>query len=129
MLASISKILQRLRYYLSLTDDQLYSAVANPESLERAKAQKQDSQWPTQSQEHVYEFEGSFSNRSMESTYAEVGPFGALVRENVCCSRMCTLVTLLLLLAWCSIMNLLHTPLKRYNVPCYVRMCNYYEFL
>ncbi len=62
--------------------------MGDAESLERAKheqpeAQKQDSQWPTQSQEHVYEFEGSFSpNRSMESTYAEVGPFGALVSEN-----------------------------------------------
>ena len=69
---------------LSITDNQLYSAVANAESLERAKReqpQQQGSQWPTQSQEHVYEFEGAFSpTRSMESTYAEVGPFGAVVR-------------------------------------------------
>ncbi len=60
--------------------------MAGAESLERAKReqplpQQQGSQWPTQSQEHVYEFEGALSpNRSMESnTYAEVGPFGALV--------------------------------------------------
>ncbi len=74
---------------LSLTDYQLY-AVGDAESLEIAKGeqpegQKQDSQWPTQSQEHVYEFdEESFSpNRSMESTYAEVGPFGVLVSEKM----------------------------------------------
>ena len=69
---------------LSITDNQLYSAVADAESLKRAKREQpqQGSQWPTQSQEHVYEFEGAFSpTRSMESTYAEVGPFGALVRE------------------------------------------------
>ena len=61
--------------------------MANAESLERAKReqpqpQQQGSQWPTQSQEHVYEFEGAYSpTRSMESnTYAEVGPFGAVVR-------------------------------------------------
>ncbi len=72
---------------LSFTDNQLYSAVADAESLERAKCQQpqpqpqqQGSQWPTQSQEHVYECEGAFSpNRSMESTYAEVGPFGVPV--------------------------------------------------
>ena len=58
--------------------------MAGAESLERAKReqpQQQGSQWPTQSQEHVYEFEGPLSpTRSMESnTYAEVGPFGAVV--------------------------------------------------
>ncbi len=72
---------------LSITDNQLYSAVADAESLKRAKReqtqpQQQGSQWPTKSQEHVYEFEGAFSpTQSTESTYAEVGPFGALVRE------------------------------------------------
>ena len=86
---------------LSFTDNQLYSAVADAESLERAKCQQpqpqpqqQGSQWPTQSQEHVYECEGAFSpNRSMESTYAEVGPFGvpvsaksyALISSSMCC--------------------------------------------
>ena len=74
---------------INITDNQLYSAVAGAESLERAKReqpQQQGSQWPTQSQEHVYEFEGAFSpNRSMEpTTYAEVGPFGAVVRAKSC---------------------------------------------
>ncbi len=73
---------------INITDNQLYSAVAGAESLERAKReqpqpQQQGSQW---SQEHVYEFEGAFSpNRSMEpTTYAEVGPFGAVVRAKSC---------------------------------------------
>ena len=70
--------------------------MANAESLERAKReqplpQQQGSQWPTQSQEHVYEFEGAFSpTRSMESTYAEVGPFGAVVRAK-CYTLLCLL--------------------------------------
>ncbi|XP_064386563.1 probable LIM domain-containing serine/threonine-protein kinase DDB_G0287001 isoform X2 [Halichondria panicea] len=84
----VSKRLKKVKKSYAMTtnsvDNQLYSAVANAESLERAKReqplpQQQGSQWPTQSQEHVYEFEGAFSpTRSMESTYAEVGPFGAV---------------------------------------------------
>ncbi len=90
---------------INITDNQLYSAVAGAESLERAKReqpqpQQQGRQWPTQSQEHVYEFEGTFSpTRSMESnTYAEVGPFDAVVRAKSCavmCLGYNIIVTLL----------------------------------
>ncbi len=107
--------------------------MANAESLERAKReqpqpQQQCSQWPTQSQEHVYEFEGAYSpTRSMESnTYAEVGPFGAVVRAKsytVMCLGYHIIVTLVSLhLSACGvaligiIMNsIYHAPLKRYN--------------
>ncbi len=63
-------------------DNQLYSVVEGEKSLKRVKDEEQEREaWPTQSQEHVYEFEGTMSsNRSMEATYAEVGPLDVLVR-------------------------------------------------
>ncbi len=79
--------------------------MANAESLERAKReqpqpQQQGSQWPTQSQEHVYEFEGAFSpTRSMESTYAEVGPFGAVVR-----AKCYTLIIIIMFAVHCYLL-------------------------
>ncbi len=54
--------------------------------IERTETEQQKGEmWPTQSQEHVYEFEGSASfNRSVEATYAEVGPLDVMVYTGHC---------------------------------------------
>ncbi len=55
-------------------------------SLERVKGEQRETDaWPTQSQEHVYEFEGLTSfNQSVEATYAEVGPLDVMVYTGHC---------------------------------------------
>ncbi len=68
-------------FNIATSDNKLYSAVEKEKSLERVKGEQREIEmWPTQSQDHVYEFEGSTSfNQSVEATYAEVGPLDVMV--------------------------------------------------